>query len=585
MTIDDITGNTFLPEPGVTVRGRTLIFAIDNRGYSSPELVLTDETGGERQRIRLQVHPLLPALSTAVVEPEKTPFEAYYYEDRGRRFPDPHTEQIRGGLCFLRTTAPVVPVSGKRPVLDDMVIYKLHIKGFTAAAPGRDPDRGTFRGLVSRLSYIRELGFNTIEMMPFYAFDDRLGDGRRNYWGYAVRNCYLAPQDAYAASDDPAAELHSLITAIHQEGMACLTEICFPAGTPAAEAVRVARFWHERYDIDGFRFLGAGVPERALREDIRLSRAVLLFEQADRADLGRTEAGMPRRIGLENGAFRHCLRAFLKGTPGSAGAALAAMTNDGGTAVTICDMANVNGMTLYDAVSYDRKHNEINGEHNADGPDNDNSWNCGVEGPTRNSAVLALRKRLIKNALAFVLLSPGVPLLYAGDERGNSQNGCNNAYASDDPVGWVSWRRTALSAELTAFTKRLTAVRRSLDLPGLIRDRSGKLAGGMPRLSVHGREAWYRSGDDETPAFALMYAVDEESWFYAAFNSSPEPFDFALPIPPEGMAWQRLLSTDEASCPETGEADPDLTDQRRFCAAPRCVTILTIGRRKEESCH
>ena len=76
MTIDDITGNTFLPEPGVTVRGRTLIFAIDNRGYSSPELVLTDETGGERQRIRLQVHPVLPALSTAVVEPEKTPFEA-----------------------------------------------------------------------------------------------------------------------------------------------------------------------------------------------------------------------------------------------------------------------------------------------------------------------------------------------------------------------------------------------------------------------------------------------------------------------------------------------------------------------------
>ena len=97
-------------------------------------------------------------------------------------------------------------------------------------------------------------------------------------------------------------------------------------------------------------------------------------------------------------------------------------------------MANTNGFTLMDTVSYDRKHNEKNGEENRDGSDYNYSWNCGAEGPTRKKKIVELRKQLLKNAYLLLFLSQGVPLLMAGDEFGNSQDGNNNAYCQDNAV-------------------------------------------------------------------------------------------------------------------------------------------------------
>ncbi|WNV75237.1 hypothetical protein [Geodermatophilus sp. DSM 44513] len=125
------------------------------------------------------------------------------------------------------------------------------------------------------------------------------------------------------------------------------------------------------------------------------------------------------------------------------------------------------GFTLHDLVSYNGKHNEANGKHNEangednrDGTDDNRSWNCGVEGPTDDVGVLALRERQKHNLLATLLLSQGVPMLLAGDELGRTQGGNNNAYSQDNEIAWVNWKRAEQFADLTSFVARLTRLRR-----------------------------------------------------------------------------------------------------------------------------
>src|SRR5204863_3944286 len=119
------------------------------------------------------------------------------------------------------------------------------------------------------------------------------------------------------------------------------------------------------------------------------------------------------------------------------------------------------GFTLADLVSYANKHNEANGEDNRDGSDDDASTNCGVEGPTDDPAIVALRRQLRRNQLACLLLAQGVPLILAGDEVGNSQHGNNNPYCQDNEIGWTKWSLLGVAGEdLVEFVGRLTALRK-----------------------------------------------------------------------------------------------------------------------------
>ena len=115
------------------------------------------------------------------------------------------------------------------------------------------------------------------------------------------------------------------------------------------------------------------------------------------------------------------------------------------------------GFTLRDLVSYDRKHNEANGEDNRDGTDDNRSWNCGVEGPSDDPAIVALRARQSRALLATLVLSRGVPMLVGGDELGRTQGGNNNAYCQDNPISWYDW--SAVDNDLLGFTRRLLALR------------------------------------------------------------------------------------------------------------------------------
>ena len=126
------------------------------------------------------------------------------------------------------------------------------------------------------------------------------------------------------------------------------------------------------------------------------------------------------------------------------------------------------GFTLADLVSYERKHNEANGEENRDGSDDNNSTNCGHEGPTEKPEIMALRRQLRRNFVSSLLLAQGIPLLLAGDEVANSQGGNNNAYCQDNEIGWTDWAGIDRDGDdITALDRRLAALRRNFpQLPG-----------------------------------------------------------------------------------------------------------------------
>ena len=149
------------------------------------------------------------------------------------------------------------------------------------------------------------------------------------------------------------------------------------------------------------------------------------------------------------------MRRFLKGDEGMSQAVAYHIKTNPTDVAKINFMSSINGMTLYDAVSYERKHNENNGEDNRDGTDYNYSWNCGFEGETRRKAIRALRLQQIRNAFAFVLFSQGVPMILAGDEMLNSQDGNNNAYCQDNETGWVKWSKTKDSKELFEYVNEL----------------------------------------------------------------------------------------------------------------------------------
>jgi glycogen operon protein len=220
------------------------------------------------------------------------------------------------------------------------------------------------------------------------------------------------------------------------------------------------RYWVEEMHVDGFRFDLAPVLARtpsgvdsnaaffkAVRQDPVLARVKLIAEPWD-VGLGGYQVGrFPAGWSEWNDKYRDGVRRFWQGVDGLVPELASRLTgsselfNHAGRHVrsSVNFVTAHDGFTLADLVSYNHKHNEANGEDNRDGSDNNNSWNCGVEGPTHDAAVLALRARQQRNLLATLLLSQGIPMLLAGDELGKSQDGNNNPYCQDSPLTWLDW--------------------------------------------------------------------------------------------------------------------------------------------------
>jgi isoamylase len=220
------------------------------------------------------------------------------------------------------------------------------------------------------------------------------------------------------------------------------------------------------------------------------------------------------------------------------------------------------GFTLADLVSYNHKHNEANGEENRDGTDDNRSWNCGVEGPTDDPDVLALRRRQVRNFLATLFLSQGVPMLLGGDEAGRTQHGNNNAWCQDNEVSWFHWELAPEQEELLEFTKRLIALRRRHHVFRRTRFFEGREMGsGLPDVwwfRPDGRKMaqrdWQRRDAHALGFFLNGQEIPEltpdgrpigDDSFVVLLNAHFEPVEFRLPARRFGLRWELMLSTAE----------------------------------------
>jgi glycogen operon protein len=275
-----------------------------------------------------------------------------------------------------------------------------------------------------------------------------------------------------------------------------------------------------------------------------------------------------------NGKYRDTVRRFWRGDAGSTSemATRLAGSSDLYEHSGRRPYASINfvtahdGFTLHDLVSYDRKHNDANGENNQDGENHNLSWNCGHEGPTDDPAVLRLRQRQTRNFLATLFLSQGVPMLSGGDEIGRTQGGNNNAYCQDNALSWLDWALTPAATDLLAFTRRLIELqheepvlhRRTFFQGRAIRGSDIK---DLVWLEASGAEVSDRAWQADLRCFGMLLAgdaIDEVdtrgyrvvgSTLCVLFNSGADAVSFVLPAISGDGHWTRVLDTADTQAP------------------------------------
>jgi glycogen operon protein len=544
--------------------------------------------------------------------------------------------------------------------VDDLVIYEMHVRGFTQSPSSGAMFPGTFAGLREKIPYLQALGINCVELMPVFEFNERevdrahpeTGEPLCNYWGYSTV-AFNAPKAAFAATGVlgmQVDEFKTLIRELHAAGLEVILDVVFnhtaegnengpmlsfrgldnavyymltPDGgyqnfsgcgntlncnhPVVRDFVRTSlRHWVMEYHIDGFRFdlasiLGRdseGAPLRnpplleSLARDPILSRTKLIAEAWDAGGLYQVGSFPAYGRWMEwNGRYRDCVRKFLRGDPGQVGEMAQRLIGSPDLYASRGPTASVNfvtchdGFTLADLFSYNAKHNEANAENNRDGSNDNCSWNCGVEGPTDDPEIRALRERLRKNALTLLFLSQGVPMLLMGDEVGRTQQGNNNAYCHDGPLTWFDWSLCETEADFLRFCRELIAFRHRH--PAL----SHALhAGHRPKadddlldVSWHGIVPWQPDWSHDSRSLAMklkLYSVHGlKDTIYAAMNMFWEPLTFTVPEAPNGWTWKRVIDTSRPS-PEdivTPGSEPALDGLRQLALGPRSVVVLIAG--------
>jgi glycogen operon protein len=343
------------------------------------------------------------------------------------------------------------------------------------------------------------------------------------------------------------------------------------------------RYWALEMHVDGFRFDLAWALARGLHEvdrlaaffdiihqDPVLSQLKLIAEPWDVGPGGYQVGNFPVLWAEWNGIYRDTVRGFWKGDPGLAGSMAYRLTGSSdlyekhgrSPYASINFVTAHDGFTLADLVSYNEKHNELNGEDNGDGLNENLSWNSGAEGTTDDPGILALRQRQMRNFIATLLLSQGVPMLQAGDEIARTQHGNNNAYCQDNETSWVDWQIEEPCQRILDFTRHMIGLRaghpalrrsaffkRGRQIRGSeVKDLTWLLPGGREM----GEKEW---GNAETRAFALRLAGDaigevddhgrtiDDDILLILINASWDAVSFVLPAEPGKGRWKTLVDT------------------------------------------
>ncbi len=360
------------------------------------------------------------------------------------------------------------------------------------------------------------------------------------------------------------------------------------------------RYWVRETHVDGFRFDEGSILARGengeplehppivwqIELDEALADSKLIAEAWDAAGLYQIGHFPGDRWTEWNGRYRDDVRRFVKGDPGLVGAAATRLAGsadlyEGAGELPINSINFItchDGFTLNDLVSYNAKHNERNGESNRDGINDNLSWNCGVEGPTDDPAIEALRERQIRNYATILMLSRGVPMMLAGDEIRRSQQGNNNAYCQDNEVSWWDWDLADRNAHLLRFWKRLIQFRKA---HAVLRSRyffCGALnERGMPDVSWHGTRL-NAPGWDEPAARRLamtLAGMNGAADLHVMMNMHWDAADFDVPQLAD-RRWHRVIDTAAPSPSDIADPGAEPVLNGLTCAVQgRSIVVLT----------
>jgi isoamylase len=528
------------------------------------------------------------------------------------------------------------------------VIYELHVRGFTAGRAAGVPFPGTYRGLVDKIPYLKDLGVTAVEVMPVGEFNEDecqrvnplTGERLKNFWGYDPIS-FFALKTSYASVPAPGAhilEFKEAVRELHAAGIEVIVDVVFNHTIEGTELgptlcfrgidnalyywldedrryyrdftgtghtinashpivrdliLDALRYWVIEMHVDGFRFDLASVLGRdsdgrvaadspllaRIAEDPILRDAKLIAEAWDPAGAYQLGSFSQRRWAEWNGRFRDDVRRFWRGDAGMVGQFATRICGSSdlylrskkGPECSINFVACHDGFTLNDLVTFERKHNDANGENNRDGADESFSANYGVEGPTDDPEIEAVRTRMVKNFLLTLAISRGVPMLLSGDEFRRTQRGNNNAYCQDNETSYLDWSFRERNAEIFRFSRGVLAFRRA-----------------HPVLR---REAFYGDGDvrwfgpSGTPpdwnasgarCVGCLLRADDGPPLCLMFNADLTPATFVLPPASPPARWSVAIDT-AASPPFDLVAESErrpLPDATRYVVGGRAGVVL-----------
>ena len=359
------------------------------------------------------------------------------------------------------------------------------------------------------------------------------------------------------------------------------------------------RYWVTEMHVDGFRFdlasiLGRGMdgsvlPNPPLLETIAadpvLANTKLIAEAWDAAGLYQVGT-FPNwgRWAEWNGKFRDDIRRFVRGDAEMIPALATRLAGssdlyqmDGRAPYhSINFLTSHDGFTLMDLVSYNRKHNELNGENNTDGVDENYSWNCGVEGLTHSVEINKLRKQQVKNFAALLILAQGVPMILGGDEVGRSQQGNNNAYCQDNDISWFHWNLLDENSDLFRFFKTLIAFRKRH--PVLRRRSYVSKNSDQPAFLWHGVKPGQPDWSDGSRFLAMQIVGGaEDNDLLVLCNSWDGSLPVELSKPTRDSRWFLFLDTSLDPPREIYEKNRSIPSQMNYRVAPHSVVVLVSG--------
>ena len=542
----------------------------------------------------------------------------YAFEADGKRFSDPYGRSFAGRerwgrlshakrLLLSPVAEPEFDWQGDRPLhipYEDCIVYRAHVRGLTKHASSGTEHRGTFRGVVDKIPYFKELGITTLELLPPVEFQEVMmpenvegnpygtsePTGRLNYWGYAKAGMF-APKASYAApGTNPVTEFKYMVRELHKAGLEVVPELYFSGKEVPEFVLETVRFWVREYHVDGIHLTGYA-PTVLLAKDPYLADTKLwaLSWEAE-----KPAAGEKKHLGEYNDGFLIDMRRALKGDEEQMSSLIYRNRRNPAETGVLNFMAGTNGFTMMDMVSYDQKHNEANGENNRDGSDYNYSWNCGAEGHVRKKKIQELRSRQLRNAMLLLFLSQGTPVLLAGDEFGNSQNGNNNAYCQDNEISWLNWNLNKWDQALLDFVKHVIAFRKAhpvfhMEQEPRVMD---YLACGHPDISYHGVNAWQPEFENFRRQIGILYCGayakkpngENDDFFFVIFNMHWEPHSFALPNLPKNLVWSLAFDTSDSAAGgyyEEGQ-ERQILNQKNYMVPSRSVLVFQ-GKKKAKN--